>query len=54
MTTESLKSYETREDVRRSFYKNQIKKDNIKLEFDENDSQEKRRNLLLAYQKKYV
>ncbi|XP_012225656.2 snurportin-1 [Linepithema humile] len=55
MATELLndKSYETRENVRRQFYKNRITKDNIKLELDENESQDKRRKLLLEYQKKH-
>lgn len=44
---------EMRETERRSFYKNRISKDNIKLEFDENSNQEERRKQLLAYQKKY-
>ncbi|XP_011638087.1 snurportin-1 [Pogonomyrmex barbatus] len=43
----------TREAIRRTFYKNRIKWDNIKLELDDNTPQEKRRKLLLEYQKKY-
>lgn len=42
---------DTKEVVRRTFYKNRIKKDNIKLELDENWHQEERRNLLLKHQK---
>lgn len=45
---------DTKEVVRRTFYKNRIKKDNIKLELDENWHQEERRNLLLKHQKEYV
>jgi len=45
---------DTREAIRRQFYKNRIRKDNIKLEMDDNTPQEERRRLLLEYQKKYV
>lgn len=57
MATEVLNNKtdcDTRETVRRAFYKNRIKKDNIKLELDEKSHQEERRKLLLEYQKKYV
>ncbi|XP_029667445.1 snurportin-1 [Formica exsecta] len=56
MATEVLNNKtdcDTRETVRRAFYKNRIKKDNIKLELDEKSHQEERRKLLLEYQKKY-
>lgn len=43
-----------REAVRRQFYKNPIKRDNIKLEIDYDTPQEERRKLLLEFQKKYV
>ncbi|XP_029156403.1 snurportin-1 [Nylanderia fulva] len=42
---------ETRETERRSFYKNRIKKDNFRLEFDKDSNQEERRKILLEYQK---
>jgi len=45
---------DAREAIRRQFYKNPIRKDNIKLEIDDNTPQEERRRLLLEYQKKYV
>jgi len=45
---------DTKEVVRRTFYKNRIRKDNIKLELDENSHQEERRQLLLEHQKEYV
>lgn len=45
---------DTKEVVRRTFYKNRIRKDNIKLELDEDWHQEERRNLLLKHQKEYV
>jgi hypothetical protein len=44
----------TREEVRRTFYKTRIRKDNIRLELDEDKSQEERRRLLLEFQKKYT
>lgn len=43
----------TREDIRRTFYKSKIRRDNIKLEFDDDTPQEERRRLLLEYQKKH-
>lgn len=57
MATEVLNNKtdcDTRETIRRGFYKNRIKKDNIKLELDEKSHQEERRKLLLEYQRKYV
>lgn len=57
MATEVLNNKtdcDTKEVVRRTFYKNRIKKDNIKLELDENSHQEERRQLLLKHQKEYV
>jgi len=45
---------DAREAIRRQFYKNRIRKDNIKLEIDDNTPQEERRRLLLEYQKQYV
>ncbi|XP_012055810.1 PREDICTED: snurportin-1 [Atta cephalotes] len=42
-----------RESTRRQFYKSRIRKDNIKLEFDDSTPQEERRRLLLEYQKKH-
>ncbi|XP_012527703.1 snurportin-1 [Monomorium pharaonis] len=44
---------DTRETVRRQFYKNRIKKYNIKLETDDSTPQEERRRLLLEHQKKF-
>lgn len=57
MATEVLNNKtdcDTKEVVRRTFYKNRIRKDNIKLELDENSHQEERRQLLLEHQKEYV
>ncbi|GAB1864383.1 Snurportin-1 [Camponotus japonicus] len=54
MATEVLNNKtdcDTKEVVRRTFYKNRIRKDNIKLELDENSHQEERRQLLLEHQK---
>ncbi|KMQ86790.1 snurportin-1-like protein [Lasius niger] len=56
MATEVLNdktNCDTKETIRRTFYKNRIKKDNIKLELDEKSHQEERRKLLLEYQKKH-
>ncbi|XP_072752520.1 snurportin-1 [Anoplolepis gracilipes] len=56
MATEVLNNKsdsDTRESIRRMFYKNPIKKDNIKLEFNKTSHQEKRRRLLLEYQRKH-
>ncbi|KAL0103479.1 hypothetical protein PUN28_017615 [Cardiocondyla obscurior] len=44
---------DARETVRRQFYKNRIKRDNVKLEIEDNTPQEERRRLLLEYQKKH-
>lgn len=52
--TDIIIDCDAREVVRRQFYKNRIKKDNIKLEIDDITPQEERRRLLLEYQKKYV
>lgn len=57
MTTEAVVSTsncETASDVRRMFYKKPIKKDNLKLDIDYNTSQERRRKILLEYQKRYI
>ncbi|EZA51847.1 snurportin-1 [Ooceraea biroi] len=59
MTTEILNNeaadnkISNREDIRRTFYKSRIRKDNIKLELDDDTPQEERRKLLLEYQKKH-
>ncbi|KAG5328560.1 SPN1 protein, partial [Acromyrmex charruanus] len=42
-----------RESTRRQFYKSRIRKDNIRLDFDDSTPQEERRRLLLEYQKKH-
>lgn len=42
----------SREKIRRMFYKNPIKRDNMKLEYEYETPQEQRRNALLGYQKK--
>lgn len=42
-----------KEIIRRHFYKNRIRKDNIKLELDDSTPQEERRRLLLEHQKKF-
>lgn len=50
----TINDCDARETVRRQFYKNRIKRDNIKLEIDDSTPQEERRKQLLEYQKKYV
>lgn len=52
--SENINDRDTREAARRKFYKSRIRRDNFRLEIDENTSQEERRRLLLEYQKKYV
>lgn len=49
----TLNNCDEREAVRRQFYRKRIKRSNIRLETDDS-LQEKRRKILLEYQKKYV